>query len=553
MNDAIPPSEALPLLARLYRERRSGVLSLGPDEPPLRVWLREGQIAGLGPLEAPPADALRHPGPDDSAQLRLDRVLHEIGIRSTRATRAPSRAAVRHLRERLLEALAGGGSPATFEEGLEPPAELAEAGGATEPTLLEAVRRLRDGEAVQAALGDLDQRLVTTAALAEERTLTLTEGYLLSRIDGTSSARQVLQLVPLDPEETERTLLGLLLTGRVEYRPAPAPRVVPHAPPAPPVAEAPPGDAGGDPPPAEASPSAPEEPEEHAGAPEPPRAPKEAVPPPAELDPETLERRREVLGVFQALPLKNHFEVLGIEPGCTDGEVKRAYVALAKRYHPDVHRDPRLDDLHDVLEAIFIRVGEAWEVLGDARSRASYEARLGVVRRPRESFPGPEPAPEAAPPGAPGRPTATRAPAAATDSFVAPEETLSKAQVLLAQARYWDAIQMLEAAVPQMEPRRAQHRGRILLAKAYAKNPNWVRRAEETLHDVVREDPANAEAHYELGLIYKAGGLPARAQAMFRRVVELRPDHREAAAELDAPEAAGGGLLKRLFGKGRTG
>ena len=67
------------------------------------------------------------------------------------------------------------------------------------------------------------------------------------------------------------------------------------------------------------------------------------------------------------------------------------------------------------------------------------------------------------------------------------EETLLKAQLLLAQARYWDAIQVLETAIPQMEPGRHQIRGRILLARAYAKNPNWVRRAEETLHDVVRE------------------------------------------------------------------
>ena len=220
-----------------------------------------------------------------------------------------------------------------------------------------------------------------------------------------------------------------------------------------------------------------------------------------------------------------------MEPGCSDAEVKRAYATLAKRYHPDVHRDPRIEDLHDILEAIFIRVGEAWEVLGDARSRASYEARFGVVRRPREAQPRRRREPAAA----------AAAPSGARAATSPPEETLYKAQLLLSQARYWDAIQVLEAAVPQMEPRRHQHRGRILLARAYAKNPNWVRRAEETLQNVVREDPVNVDAHYELGLLYKAGGLAARAQAMFRRVVELRPDHREAAAELgpgEGPAAA---------------
>ena len=92
---------------------------------------------------------------------------------------------------------------------------------ATEPLILEAVRQMRQDEAVRAALGDLDQPLMVTTAFAEERTLTLTEGYLLTRIDGIASARQVLELVPLDPAEVERTLLGLLLTGRVESRPSP--------------------------------------------------------------------------------------------------------------------------------------------------------------------------------------------------------------------------------------------------------------------------------------------------------------------------------------------
>ena len=236
MSHAPEPSEPLSLLARLYRERRSGVLSIGPAETALRVLLRDGQIVGLGPASpSSPAPRPPLPRPDDSARMRLDRVLAEIGIRSQKAKPAPPAAPPsRNLRDRVLETLADGSLAATFEEGADAPADVTETAGATEPLILEAVRQMREAGAVRAALGDLDRRLVATAALAEERTLTLTEGYLLSRIDGVTSARQVLQLVPLDPDETERTLLGLVLTGRVEYRAAPAPRLVPR-----PEAEAP--------------------------------------------------------------------------------------------------------------------------------------------------------------------------------------------------------------------------------------------------------------------------------------------------------------------------
>ena len=146
------------------------------------------------------------------------------------------------------------------------------------------------------------------------------------------------------------------------------------------------------------------------------------------------------------------------------------------------------------------------------------------------------------------RPAAPEAPAAG--GYVPPEEILFQVRQLLAQARYWDAIQILESRLPGMEPRSQQHRGRLLLARAYSKNPNWLRRAEETLHQLVREDPTNADAHYELGMIYKTSGFPTRAQAMFKRTLELRPGHKEASAELGVPTETATprpGLLKRLF------
>jgi curved DNA-binding protein CbpA len=243
--------------------------------------------------------------------------------------------------------------------------------------------------------------------------------------------------------------------------------------------------------------------------------------------------------------------VLGVEPGCNDADVRRAYVGLVKRYHPDSQRDLRLEDLHDILEAITIRLGEAWEVLGEARSRASYESRSGIVRRSSTTTRG-QPGPAAPVPPVPPAASA----AAEAGEYVPPEEILFRARRLLSQARYWDVIQMLESALPGMEPRSQQHRGRLLLARAYSKNPNWLRRAEEMLQELMREDPTNADVHFELGLLYKTGGFVVRAQGMFRRTLELRPGHKEASAELGIraaePDGSGGGLLKRLFKRGKA-
>jgi curved DNA-binding protein CbpA len=548
MGEAKLPEDALALLGWVYRRRASGLLLIGPLDERVRVAMREGQIVALGPIAPPsPPPTSPRPRPDDSVAIRLQKVLVDIGLRKEKAAPPPAEppAPALDLRSRLLSALLDRDTPAEFVADLENPDDVAPIAGATEPLILEAVKRLPAGAEVRNALGDLEQRVVATTALAEERTLTLTEGYLLSRIDGQSSAHEVLQLVPLDPDETERTLLGLLLTGRVEYRPAPARPAPAPEPTAPPTEAAAPAEAPTEPEPESVADSVvPIEAEEEAVA-----APVPAVP---EMDNETLEQRREIVELFQSLPLKNHFEVLGVEPGCSDADVKRAHTALAKRFHPDVHRDPRLEDLGDILEAIFIRIGEAWEVLGSARSRAAYEARFGTPARPAPARESEASQPSAAASGSVGAPSA--APATASQDpapYVMPEETLSRASLLLAQARYWDAIQILEASVPHMQPQRHQHRARILLARAYAKNPNWLRQAQDQLKEVVREDPDNADALYELGLVYKAGGLTSRAHSMSRRAIEARPDHREAAAELGAPQPARSrGLLKKLFKRG---
>jgi hypothetical protein len=572
MGQDAPPSGGLAVLAEAFRARRTGVLVVGQGPGAIRVRLEAGQIVALGPAAGDDGDGLRLPKPSDSVRLRLERVLTEIGMRKP-APPSGEPATPGSLRDRLLLGLADLTHHSRFEDGAEAPQGLVEVPLATEPLILEAVRQLRHEEAVRQALGDLDRRLVATAALADERTLTLTEGYLLSRIDGLVSLREVLELAPLDPHEAGRALLGLVLTGRVECRPsAPSPSIPEAAPAAPAeTGDAPPEAAdiiaeADEDEPLDDSPAVEAIPDDDAVEAAEAAPPAATDPPPAQparqpLDPATIQRRREIIEFFQALPLKNHFEVLGVEPGCDNAEVRRAYVALAKRFHPDAQRDVRVEDLHDIMEAIFIRVGEAWEVLGEARSRASYEARSGIVRRQRTArapeaqsshgSQGAEPAATQRPASRSGAPGPPLAAPPEPQGYVPPEEILISARSLLTQARYWDAIQMLESAIPAMEPRAQQHRGRLLLARAYSKNPNWLRRAEEVLQQLLREDPTSADVHYELGLIYKNSGFVARAQGMFRRALELRPGHKEAMAQLGVtPEAQSPGLLKRLFKRG---
>jgi tetratricopeptide (TPR) repeat protein len=236
--------------------------------------------------------------------------------------------------------------------------------------------------------------------------------------------------------------------------------------------------------------------------------------------------------------------------------VKDAYFRLAKRFHPDVHHGASLGDLRDELEAVFIRLGEAYDVLRDPRKRADYEERLGRSR-PKPAAGGGEIAgdhgggPEPAPPEPPPDPeeAARRA-----------EDAVRRAAKLFEQEKYWDAIQLLEPAVDVVAGK-SRLRARVLLARCYIRNPKWAKSAEATLIAATREEPKAVDPWALLGAIYAEKGLRTRATAMYRKVLELKADHEEAAQYLaqnapppEPPEdpggGEGGGLLGRLFRKG---
>jgi curved DNA-binding protein len=79
---------------------------------------------------------------------------------------------------------------------------------------------------------------------------------------------------------------------------------------------------------------------------------------------------------------KDYYKILGLQRGASEDDVKKAYRKLARKYHPDVSKEPNAKER-------FQEVSEAYETLRDKEKRAAYDS-LGSFRPGQDFRPPPD-------------------------------------------------------------------------------------------------------------------------------------------------------------------
>jgi len=190
------------------------------------------------------------------------------------------------------------------------------------------------------------------------------------------------------------------------------------------------------------------------------------------------------------------FARLGLPETAGREDAKRAFLSLAKQYHPDRFASPVFADLQDAVRDFFAAVNEAYETLADDAKRAAYVA------------------------GRKGK-AAAHAEAARVDFL--------KAEACLRTRDFARARGFLESAV------RAAPRADYQAALAYACIADPQRQDRERARELLAEatkDPTCDRAFYVAGLLARDEGDEGAAERHLRAALKANPRNADVVREL---------------------
>ena len=209
--------------------------------------------------------------------------------------------------------------------------------------------------------------------------------------------------------------------------------------------------------------------------------------------------REECLGRLMLSSSHEHYAVLGLDRSARREQIREAYYALARRYHPDRFRSGELTDLLPRFEEFFARVTAAYNTLYDAEMRAEYDRQA-----------------EAPAPAADAR---------AGDTGYIARQNFLRGKVAAQHKRYGEAVTFLENAI-QQDPGQAEYH--LELGLVQARNPRFRAEAERHLLQAVNLAPTLVEGYVALGQMYLKSGRGGRAAKMAREALRWEPGHLEA-------------------------
>ena len=86
--------------------------------------------------------------------------------------------------------------------------------------------------------------------------------------------------------------------------------------------------------------------------------------------------QEQIIKAFHRSDNLNHYELLGVAMDADRSEIRNAYFALSKTFHPDSYYGKHLGSFKPKMEVVFRNVTDAYEAVGRAKKREAYDRYL---------------------------------------------------------------------------------------------------------------------------------------------------------------------------------
>lgn len=224
----------------------------------------------------------------------------------------------------------------------------------------------------------------------------------------------------------------------------------------------------------------------------------------------------------------DYYEVLGLSPEADANEIKLAYYALARRYHPDRFHIQSGTPQHARISSAFARVTQAYEALTEPTARSAYDAALERSRQfsgSRKQMAG----------RVFGIPEGFEFADSGDDEFQEAGQCFREGLSALQAGQLQVALKQLAAAA-RLSPRDARYRAHY--GRALAAGKQTRRLAESELQAAVKLEPSNPMYRTMLAELYFDLNFHRRAQTELQRALAIDPNDAKARALLRKIEKA---------------
>jgi tetratricopeptide (TPR) repeat protein len=489
------------LYRQLYLARQTGILELRQREMLKSIIFRNGSIVfaianqdsdklgtfliGQGKITASQLEKVLEVS---QGGMRLGQAAQDFGFLNPEEL---DRFVRMHQSEVAISSLAWASGSFCFQPGQRTDYEDVYVELSTAEIIFEGVRRIISPDKVEKLLGSCDAalRLASDPLLRFQKiSLDPREAYVFSRVEEGITIRQIMQVSALDPEFTMKTLLGLKLTGLLEY-----------------------AEDEGDPKTMELVP--------------PDIIFKTAEATTPELDPDLGE---DIRARCQRLTYASLYEILDAGRGASSRELEESYFRLAKRFHPDRYSRSAPPDVVQMGERLFQAVDGAYRILMDSQQRSEYDERLDARARSL----GPDSL------------DAEAEPLLKSSLQVVARRTFEEGMKHFRTGRPAAALRNFREAV-RADGAVALYQ--FYLAHTLASLPHCEREAELHYQMAIHQEPSNPEYPHALGDLYMKMGLSRRAHTCFAKARKLGWRRRPEAFQ-DPPPGKRAGLISRFLG-----